>query len=482
NHPSRLGKYPITGVLGEGAMGVVYKGFDPIIQRPVAIKTIHRQLAGSGDDASGTSAAARFRNEAQAVGRLLHPGIVAIYEYGEDDTTAFIAMELVEGRTLSQILEGCPKLPEADVLRIMDQLLAALDCAHHHGVWHRDIKPANILVTSTGQLKVTDFGIARIESMALTQITATIGTPGYMSPEQYRGEAVDHRVDLFACGVMLYRMLAGEQPFKGSVESVMYQILHKEPVPPSQVPGALRPAFYDAIVAKALAKDRNQRFASAAQFRAALAQQVENIPEAEAQTTVIVGHTMPAVPDNLRATEPAAPPPVALRSATLPPGWTAEELSRLELVLASFVGPMARVFVRQAAKTCGDLTALTTAVGAQLASDSDRQQFFTRMASSGTRATAAPFMSTVLSTANARTQGTATTQATASATGSAIVTAEAVAHALKVLTSHIGPIATVMVKKAQGKQPTEEQFYRMLAEHASEGPDRDKLLKALFRK
>ncbi len=145
-------------------------------------------------------------------------------------------MELVQGRTLSQILDANPVLPEPDVLRIMDQLLAALDVAHHHGVWHRDIKPANILITSTGQLKVTDFGIARIESVALTQVTSTIGTPGYMAPEQYRGDQVDHRVDLFAAGALLCRMLAGEQPFRG-------QDRWHDPQDPRRapMPGTLRP-------------------------------------------------------------------------------------------------------------------------------------------------------------------------------------------------------------------------------------------------
>jgi serine/threonine-protein kinase len=481
-HPEKLGKYPITGGLGEGAMGVVYKGFDPIIQRPVAIKTIHKQLIG--DDPSGTSAAARFRNEAQAVGRLLHPGIVAIYEYGEDDTTAFIAMELVQGRTLSQILESNPKLPEPDVLRIMDQLLAALDVAHHHGVWHRDIKPANILITSTGQLKITDFGIARIESVALTQVTSTIGTPGYMAPEQYRGDAVDHRVDLFSAGVLLYRMLTGEQPFRGSVEAVMYQILHKEPVPPSQVPGAMRPVFYDALVAKALAKDKLARFESAAQFRGALEKRVQAIPAAEAQTTVIVVHAHPPAPAALAgrsatADMPTTPVP-SLQSVTVPPGWNNEELTRVEHALASFVGPVAKVLVRMAAKHAGDLAALTSALTAHLTDEQDRQRFLAKAIQPGTARTHA----STGGSATARTVPTrAPTPAPApSGTMAPPLSPADVAHGLKVLTSHIGPIAAIVVKKASAKAPTQEQFFQMLAEHAAEGAERDQLVKALRRK
>src|SRR5262245_42701610 len=200
-HPERLGKYPITGLIGQGAMGVVYKGFDPVIQRPVAIKTIHKTLITA--DAGGEDYAVRFRNEAMAVGRLSHPGIVAIYEYGEDDTTAFIAMEFVDGRSLDQLMPAHQPLPEVQALSLLAQLLAALTCAHRHGVWHRDVKPANLLVTRDGQLKLTDFGIARIANQGITQVASTIGTSGYMAPEQYIGEDITHRVDLFAAGVLL---------------------------------------------------------------------------------------------------------------------------------------------------------------------------------------------------------------------------------------------------------------------------------------
>ncbi|MGS0755303.1 serine/threonine-protein kinase [Roseateles sp. GG27B] len=223
--PAAFGKYAVTGLLGEGAMGVVYKAFDPGIGRAVAIKTIRRGLDGD------TSLADRFANEARAVGRMNHPGIVSIYELGQTDDTAFIVMEYVEGRDLSRLLAASAALPEAYLLKLMLQLLDALEYAHARGVWHRDIKPANLIVTSEGQLKITDFGIARIESAAITQVVSTIGTPGYMAPEQYIGEQFDHRVDVFAAGVLLYRLLTGKAPFAGTGESVMYHIMHTQPQP-----------------------------------------------------------------------------------------------------------------------------------------------------------------------------------------------------------------------------------------------------------
>ncbi|MBT9526133.1 MAG: serine/threonine protein kinase [Rhizobacter sp.] len=474
-HPERLGKYPITGVLGKGAMGVVYKAFDPVINRPVAIKTIHKALIGQ--DLSGSSTTARFKNEARAVGRMAHPNIVAIYEYGEDDNTAYIAMEYVEGRTLSQILGGTPRPPECDILMLMDQLLAALDCAHKHGVWHRDIKPANLLVTNAGQLKVTDFGIARIESVVLTQITSTIGTPGYMAPEQYIGEGVDHRIDVFAAGALLYGMLVGHPPFQGSAESVMYKVVNDHPVPPSKVPDAGRPEFYDAIVARALAKKPEQRYASVAEFRAALAKRDLSAEPDTSETTVIIGHHNTPAP----AVGVLEPPSGVPRSGGTPvPGWDAATLHQVELALASFVGPMAKVMVRQAARVHADIAGLKASLCEHLPSDQERQRFLVKFSAT----TLANHVSGG-SRAGSSTSHTLPSGHGGSSAGQAVgssVSPEIVAHASKVLTSHIGPIASIVVKKAAVKARTQEQLFVLLAEQVGEGAERDKLLAALRKK
>src|SRR5437763_5741434 len=310
-HPERLGKSPITGVIGQGAMGIVYKGYDPVIARPVAIKTIRGSLAELDDPASSLSA--RFRNEAQAVGRLSHPGIVAIYEYGEDGDTAFIAMEYVEGHTLSQLLAAAPLPPEGTVVRVMTQLLDALQCAHTAGVWHRDIKPANLIITADGRVKVTDFGIARIETHAMTLVTSIIGTPGYVAPEQYLGAPLDHRIDLFAAGVLLYRMLTADSPFAGPPEAVMYKTVNVDPPAPSIVTSGRRAAGFDAVVAKALAKKPADRWASAAEFKRALMQ------AAGAQDPSGTDATLPWRPiEPPTATLPIGTPPP--RTATSPSG------------------------------------------------------------------------------------------------------------------------------------------------------------------
>ena len=247
-------------------MGVVYEGFDPLIARVVALKTIRSdQLAV--DDAAGL--VARFRNEAQAAGRLSHPNIVSIYEFGEDDGVWFIAMELVKGRELKEFFDAGERFTTADTVRIMTQILAALAYSHRQGVVHRDIKPANIFLLPDGTVKVADFGIAHIESSELTQLGTVLGTPNYMSPEQILGLPVDGRADLFAAGVILYQFLTGERPFTGSATTTVQKVLKEDPLPPSILNVQVLPAF-DAVVRRALAKRPDDRFANADEFAAAL--------------------------------------------------------------------------------------------------------------------------------------------------------------------------------------------------------------------
>src|SRR5512144_2834125 len=261
---TRLGKYEIRGELGRGAMGVVYEGFDPLIARTVALKTIRAdQLAGD----AAAALIARFRNEAQAAGRLTHPGIVSIYEFGEDNGVWFIAMEFVKGRELKACFEAGERFDTADAVRVMTQILAALAYPHRRGVVHRDIKPANIILLPDGSVKVADFGIAHIESSNLTQVGTVLGTPSYMSPEQILGLPVDGRSDLFSAGVILYQFLTGERPFSGSSTTTMRKVLKENPLPPPTLNFRVLPVF-DAVVQKALAKRPDERYQNAEEFKA----------------------------------------------------------------------------------------------------------------------------------------------------------------------------------------------------------------------
>ena len=322
--PSKLGKYTIRRELGRGAMGVVYEGFDPFIERVVAIKTIKPEPSGQGDTADTL---ARFRREAQAAGRLSHPGIVAIHEYGEEDGVAFIAMEFVKGKELKDYFDSGRRFQAHDIARTMRQMLDALEHAHRHGVTHRDIKPANIILLEDGTVKVADFGIARIETSELTQAGTVLGTPSYMSPEQFLGVPVDGRSDIFSCGVILYQFLTGEKPFSGAATTIMHKVLKEEPMAPSALNATLPPAW-DAVVKKAMAKSPDERYQSAAQFAADITAVAEGRapsvmaaaadatlvnpvsgPSSSDATVVDVPSGTPAPPAPSPATRAGAPPP-----------------------------------------------------------------------------------------------------------------------------------------------------------------------------
>jgi len=271
--PTKLGKYEVHGVIGSGAMSVVYDGWDPRIARRVAIKTVH--LADTADE-QAAEGLVRFRREAQAAGRLSHPNIVGIYDYGENGEGAYIVMEFVEGESLKMLLERKKRLSIGEAMRITEELLAGLQFSHDHGVIHRDVKPANVIITMDGRVKIADFGIARIESSSLTQSGAMIGTPAYMSPEQFTGQIIDARTDIYSAGVLLYEMLSGKRPFDGTASVTMQKILNTEAPRLSEVwPGT--PPQFDAIVARAMAWHPVDRFASAAVFAHAIREAREAI-------------------------------------------------------------------------------------------------------------------------------------------------------------------------------------------------------------
>ncbi len=258
-----LNKYEIKSVIGKGAMGVVYKAYDPHMDRFVAIKTLRTDQL---DDEEKTNLLTRFRGEARAYGRLLHPNIVTCYSCDEDDGTPFIVMEYVDGETLKQKFDRKETFGVDVAALIIDQLLAALSYSHEHGVIHRDIKPANIMIVEDNRVKVTDFGVARIDSTTLTQTGFVVGSPSYMSPEQFSGNKVDHRTDLFSAGVVFYELITGEKPFSGSdIGAALHNILYSSPPPPSSHnPNA--PIALDHVVMKALNKDPSERFGTALEF------------------------------------------------------------------------------------------------------------------------------------------------------------------------------------------------------------------------
>lgn len=270
--PRQLGgRYELGELLGRGGMAEVHRGYDTRLGREVAIKLLRTDLARD------PAFQARFRREAQSAAKLNHPSVVAIYDTGEDwvdganHPLPYIVMEYVEGHTLRELLDSGHRLLPERALEIADGVLDALDYSHRRGIVHRDIKPANVMLTRSGQTKVMDFGIARAladSAATMTQTSAVVGTAQYLSPEQARGEQVDARSDIYSSGCLLYELLTGRPPFIGdSPVSVAYQHVREEPVPPSAFNPDV-PAEADAIVLKALSKDKTVRYQTAAEMRA----------------------------------------------------------------------------------------------------------------------------------------------------------------------------------------------------------------------
>ncbi|WP_218511617.1 serine/threonine-protein kinase [Variovorax sp. dw_308] len=502
--PSNVGPYPIRGVIGQGAMGMVYLAHDPVIDRPVAIKTIHRRLLESNDE---TSVAARFRVEAKAAGRLTHRNIVPVYQFGEDDDCAYIVMEYVAGRNLREYVQAPRKLEVPQVLCVMLQLLDGLHYAHERGIVHRDIKPANLLIADDGRLKITDFGIARTESSNLTRATSIIGSPGYIAPEQYTDREIDRRVDVFSAGVLLYRMLSGTTPFVGTDDAIMYKIVYEAHKPLSEQAKEPALAPFDAVLDRALAKNPAERYASALAMRTALlALATETLPEVlpahlllpplleDADATRAapkvrdspVPYTPPpsvssassSAPSLQPQTSPIPPlhPPAASLPGTSPPsvpaptGWDTTALSEIEHELAEHVGAVARVLVRRAARGLSSQSEVRHAVAGAIVDFEARERFLARAAGPRTHPTA-----TV-----AATHFQATVPQVDAPIGVPMRQGD-VDKAAAALVSSMGPIARIVAKRCAAKSATREQFVAQVLEQLTPSVDARRVQADLWR-
>jgi serine/threonine-protein kinase len=512
--PEQLGKYRIDSVLGKGAMGTVYKAFDPHIARTVALKTIRKELFGEGQQAELIG---RFKNEAQAAGRLMHPNIVAVYDYGEDEEAAYIAMEFIDGLPLNGMLKPQQASEPARALDWIGQLLRALDYAHARGVVHRDIKPANLLITADGQVKITDFGIARIESSTLTQTGSMIGTPSYMSPEQFRGDPVDGRSDVFSAAIVLYQLLTGERAFAGSATVVMQQILNQMPPPVSTLNPALDPAL-DAIIARALAKLPEHRYATARLFLDALHGQLDQHDHRGQRDQAAAGFgAVPAVAPILPARFAAAedddrtmlagqgnpglfvpgPAPgdnsvgAATDTGTQTP-WKLATLPELEVLLTHQIGPMARLLLKKAATQAGDLDALCAALLPHIPSERGRQQFTLETERLKQRLNHAASGEVTSANSNgatrsgiADTAGTGGTRDTGDTGGAAAAATTASAGydqafadaTQRRLAVAVGPIAKVLVSRTAQRSAVRDEFLQLLAQHIESAAERDAFLR-----
>jgi serine/threonine protein kinase len=331
---SRFGRYELRGELGRGTMGVVYEAWDPVLGRRIALKTIGAAFTAGSPDQEAYER--RFLSEARAAARLSHPGIVVVHDVGREGTTGppYMALEYLVGETLEARLER-EAMPWREALRIVGRVADALHHAHAQGVIHRDIKPANIMLLPSGEPKIMDFGVARVDSAKLTSPGELFGTPLYMAPEQVLGEPVDARTDLFSLGSVLYTALAGRPPFAATnLPGILTKIVHRDQRPPSEVAPGLPPDA-DYLIARAMAKAPASRYPDGR----TLAEDIEDVREGRpprhrgewtpgpaAAGTIVSRRPLPEVPAELPVLELIEPPPPA--QPVPPPAETAEPRKR----------------------------------------------------------------------------------------------------------------------------------------------------------
>ena len=449
---TRVGKYRVDGLIGRGSVGVVYKGFDGQIDRAVAIKSLRLDILAAVADRD--MLLKRFSTEARAAGRCVHPNIVTVYDYVEHDNTPYIIMEFVDAGTLENVIHSGTMVPLRQVGEIMVQLVSALEHAHSKGIVHRDVKPANILCPTATSIKVTDFGVARFDATNLTNSTGlgAIGTPNYMSPEQFLGRPVDGRSDLYASGVILFEMLTGAKPFVArELPELMRKVLNDRPPALSTLrPGNWR--YLEDVVQRALARNPDDRFQTAGEFINALNGAIEatgtdNRPSLDLTSLSLTPKTKSSTAQSgssRNATD---------NSTTMSARLTAETLSAVEIELARWIGPVARVILKRASEETTDPDTLLSSLSKQIpvAAEANR---FRQVAERRIRADtgiAALQLDAIISSADA----------------------DAAKAALLPL---IGPIATVVVRKIAQKSMGFEDFCQMLAQYIPETAQRTNFL------
>ena len=458
--PAKIGRYVIQGILGQGVMGVVHRGYDPQLDRKVAIKTIRTELLSHD---LREELLARFCREARAAGRFVHPNVVAVFDFDGAHEPPYIAMELVEGRSLADLRQTGFRFTLPQCRSIMTQILSALDCAHHHGVVHRDIKPANVLVRSDNQIKVADFGVARFSTPELTQFGGIVGTPIYMAPEQLEGRVEDHRCDIFSAGVMLYELLTSRRPHAGSTPTdILNAILAKRrPDPLALVPG-LPPAVRD-VLNTALATSPDERFQAASAFRKAIEtsfdESLSSGERSDSETLIEAAQVLSELPET---------PPLTTYDPAV--------YRHIERDLARVVGPIASVMLKRALRATTDPDLLYIELSEEIPNGDGAKfralgQDWRERLRRELRLGREPGTGTEAMLGRAQRD----TPSLWSGIGDRFNTADLDA-AKQALTVYCGPIATVLVRNAARYAQSLPQLYDALAAHIDSVADRNNFL------
>lgn len=447
--PQRIAKYDIERILGSGAMGVVYKAQDSQIERTVAVKVLHEHLR-QGEH--GADLEVRFLQEAKAAARCLHPNIVTIFDFGSDGAP-YIVMEFVEGIELKAHLRSDTFISLPSATDICIQVLEALGHAHEKGIVHRDIKPANIILLENGTVKVSDFGVARLDTSELTSTGFMVGTPNYMSPEGLQGHQVDARSDLYSVGVLFFELLTRDRPSRELSLDQNLEKLNAARHLSSQSIRSIKP-----ILERALQPSAKQRFQTSAQF-------IEKLKSIEDMDLTLATTAHFPKPDNYVAQAPVD------ANAFSSSQWSDDLLLSLEHSLARFVGPMAKLLVRKNSRSAANLDQLMANLTRHIPNEDERSQFMQSVEKSGISRVESLSGSQAGLTSHSMSPADQPTQMAAT-----LVTEAQQQQITEILAFHVGPLASRLVKKMSKQHPSLQDLVEALARHIPDQSERNQFL------
>jgi len=447
--PQSIGKYRIDSILGKGAMGLVYRAFDSNIDRTVALKVLHTHLL---EGEQGSDFEQRFIQEAKAAARCLHPNIVTVFDFGVHDTRPYIVMEYVDGVELKDQLQAGKTFSFVAVLDVITQVLEALAYAHENGVVHRDIKPANIMLMDNGRVKVSDFGVARLDNSELTSTGMMVGTPNYMSPEGMHGFQVDNRSDLYSVGILLFELLTKKRPYTGiSLEEAI------EPLDQCDYLEPLRKAQIKPVILKALQAKPELRYQHATEF---LDELISIMSESGSEQGTVIYQPSKVV--RFAKTQTNITPSASIVDAdeSIHP----DVLSTLESSLIRYVGPTAKVLVKKYSKESNSLEDLSMTLAKKIPNDGERSEFLRSLETSGVREISlskAAESKSGLTRDGVKTASVVT--ASPSSSEALLLSPEKLQSVTSELAFFIGPLASRLVKKVFKQSSNLDEFYSKLA-------------------